>query len=69
MHRFIIATAVLLLAPATALAVVTQQAQPPTIAFRRRRSAEMPKLPYTNFKLALKVILASPALRPRPRRL
>src|SRR5262245_12813947 len=32
MHRFIIATAVFLVFPATALAVTTQQAQPPTIS-------------------------------------
>ena len=58
MHRFIIATAILLLAPATALAVVTQQAQPPTISLSGAGGVpKCTKLPYTNFKLAHKVIL------------
>jgi flagellar hook assembly protein FlgD len=58
MHRFILATAVLLLAPATALAVTTQQAQPPTISLTA--SGGVPrctKLPYTIKSLRHKVIL------------
>jgi flagellar hook assembly protein FlgD len=58
MHRFIIATAVLLLAPATALAVTTQQAQPPTISLTA--SGGIPrctKLPYNIKSLRHKVIL------------
>lgn len=58
MHRFIIATAVLLLAPATALAVTTQQAQPPTISLTA--SGGVPrctKLPYSLKSLRHKVIL------------
>lgn len=58
MHRFIIATAVLLLAPATALAVTTQQAQPPTISLTASGGApKCTKLPYTLTSLRHKVIL------------
>jgi flagellar hook assembly protein FlgD len=58
MHRFIIATAILLLAPATALAVTTQPAQPPTISLTS--SGGVPrctKLPYNLTSLRHKVIL------------
>ncbi len=58
MHRFIIATAVLLLVPATALAVTTQPAQPPTISLTA--SGGVPrctKLPYSLKSLRHKVIL------------
>jgi hypothetical protein len=58
MHRFIIATAILLLAPATALAVTTQPAQPPTISLTS--SGGVPrctKLPYNLMSLRHKVIL------------
>lgn len=58
MHRFILATAVLLLAPATALAVTTEQAVPPTISLTA--SGGVPrctKLPYTIKSLRHKVIL------------
>jgi hypothetical protein len=59
MHRFVIATVVLLLAPATAaLAVTTQQAQPPTISLTA--SGGLPrctKLPYTLLSARHKVIL------------
>jgi hypothetical protein len=58
MHRFILATAVLLLAPATALAVTTQQAQPPTISLTAAGGVpRCTKLPYTLLSLRHKVIL------------
>jgi flagellar hook assembly protein FlgD len=58
MHRFIIATAILLLAPATALAVTTQQAQPPTISLSN--AGGVPRcttLPYNLKSARHKVIL------------
>jgi hypothetical protein len=58
MHRFIIATAILLLAPATALAVTTQQAQPPTISLSMAGGVpRCTKLPFTLLSLRHKVIL------------
>jgi flagellar hook assembly protein FlgD len=58
MHRFIIATAVLLLAPATAFAVTTQPAQPPTISLTASGGvARCTKLPYNLKSLRHKVIL------------
>ena len=58
MHRFIIATAILLLAPATALAVTTQPAQPPTISLSGAGGVpKCTKLPYTLTSLRHKVIL------------
>lgn len=58
MHRFIIATAILLLAPATALAVTTSQAQPPTISLTSAGGvARCTKLPYNLQSLRHKVIL------------
>ena len=58
MHRLILATAVLLLAPATALGVTTQPAQPPTISLTA--SGGVPRctvLPYNVLSLRHKVIL------------
>ncbi len=58
MHRFIIATAILLLAPATALAVTTQPAQPPTISLTAAGGVpRCTKLPYQLLSLRHKVIL------------
>jgi flagellar hook assembly protein FlgD len=58
MHRFIIATAVLLLAPATAFGVTTQQAQPPTISLTAAGGVpRCTKLPYSLQSARHKVIL------------
>src|SRR5437764_275553 len=57
MHRFIIATAILLVFPATALAVTTQQAQPPTISISANGAPRCTKLPYVVLSLRHKVIL------------
>ena len=58
MHRFIIATAVLLLAPATALGVTTQPAQPPTISLSAAGGVpRCTKLPYRLLSARHKVIL------------
>ena len=58
MHRFIIATAVLLLAPATALGVTTQPAQPPTISLSAAGGVpRCTSLPYNVLSLRHKVIL------------
>jgi flagellar hook assembly protein FlgD len=58
MPRFIIATAVLLAFPATALAVTSQQAQPPTISLTGAGGAAIcTKLPYFIVSARHKVIL------------
>jgi flagellar hook assembly protein FlgD len=57
MHRFIIATAVLLVFPATALAVTTQQAQPPTISISANGAPRCTKLPFFILSKRHKVIL------------
>jgi hypothetical protein len=58
MHRFIIATAIFLVAPATAFAVTTQPAQPPTISLSGAGGVPTcTKLPYTLLRLRHKVIL------------
>jgi flagellar hook assembly protein FlgD len=57
MHRFIIATAVLLLAPATALAVTTGQAQPVKISISGTGAPKCTKLPYNVLSVRHKVIL------------
>ncbi len=58
MHRFIIATAAFLIFPATALAVTTQQAQPPTISLTGAGGASTcTKLPYFILSARHKVIL------------
>jgi hypothetical protein len=58
MHRFIIATAVLLLAPATALGVTTQQAVPPIISLTAAGGVpRCTKLPYSLRSARHKVIL------------
>jgi hypothetical protein len=58
MHRFIIATAVLLLAPATALGVTTQKAQPPIISLTAAGGVpRCTKLPYSLLSARHKVIL------------
>jgi flagellar hook assembly protein FlgD len=58
MHRFIIATAVLLLAPATALGVTTQPAQPPTISLSAAGGVpRCTKLPFNLVSSRHKVIL------------
>lgn len=57
MHRFIIATAVLLVFPATALAVTTQQAQPPTISISANGAPRCTKLPFFLVSARHKVIL------------
>lgn len=55
MHRFIIATAVLLVAPATALGVTTTPAQPPTISLTAAPTCT--KLPFALLSARHKVIL------------
>src|SRR6476660_3301224 len=57
MHRFIIATAVLLLFPATALAVTTTPAQPPTISLTANAAPRCTKLPFRLLAARHKVIL------------
>lgn len=57
MHRLILATAILLVAPATALAVTTGQAQPPTISISGTGAPRCTKLPYNIRSLRHKVIL------------
>ena len=57
MHRFIIATAALLLAPATALAVTTTPAQPPTISLTANAAPKCTKLPFRLLSARHKVIL------------
>jgi hypothetical protein len=57
MHRFIIATAVLLVFPATALAVTTQTAQPQTISVSANGAPRCTKLPYVIQSTRHKVIL------------
>lgn len=57
MHRFIIATAVLLAFPATALAVTTQTAQPQTISLTANGAPRCTKLPYFIQSKRHKVIL------------
>ena len=57
MHRFIIATAVLLAFPATALAVTTQTAQPQTISVSANGAPRCTKLPYFLLSARHKVIL------------
>ena len=70
MHRLILATAILLLAPATALAVTTSPAQPPTISITGPGVAQCTKLPYNLQSLRHKVILritrSRTRARPRP---
>jgi flagellar hook assembly protein FlgD len=57
MHRFIIATAMLLVAPATALAVTTTPAQPPTISLTANGAPRCTKLPFALLSARHKVIL------------
>jgi hypothetical protein len=57
MHRLILATAILLVAPATALAVTTGQAQPPTISLSGTGAPMCTKLPYHVSSLRHKIIL------------
>jgi flagellar hook assembly protein FlgD len=57
MHRFIIATAVLLAFPATALAVTTTTAQPQTISVSANGAPRCTKLPYFIQSARHKVIL------------
>jgi hypothetical protein len=57
MHRFIIASVVLLVAPATALAVTTTPAQPPTISLTASGAPRCTKLPFALLSLRHKVIL------------
>ena len=57
MHRFIIATVMLLVAPATAFAVTTTPAQPPTISLTAAGAPRCTKLPYALLSLRHKVIL------------
>jgi hypothetical protein len=57
MHRLILATAILLVAPATALAVTTGQAQPTTISISGTGAPKCTKLPYNILSLRHKVIL------------
>jgi hypothetical protein len=57
MHRVVLATAILLLAPATALGVTTQQAQPPTISLSATNAPRCTVLPYSVQSRRHKVIL------------
>jgi flagellar hook assembly protein FlgD len=57
MHRFILATAVFLAFPAAALAVTTQQAQPPTISISANGAPRCTKLPFFLLSARHKVIL------------
>jgi hypothetical protein len=57
MHRFVLATAILLLAPATAMAVTTQPAQPPTISLSATGAPRCTILPYSLISKRHKVIL------------
>ncbi|MEP6641530.1 MAG: hypothetical protein ABJB93_06435 [Gaiellales bacterium] len=57
MYRLILATAILLVAPATALAVTTGPAQPPTISISGTGAPKCTKLPYTIQSVRHKVIL------------
>jgi hypothetical protein len=57
MSRLILATAILLVAPATALAVTTGPAQPPTISISGTGAPKCTKLPYSILSLRHKVIL------------
>jgi flagellar hook assembly protein FlgD len=57
MHRIILATAMLLVAPATALAVTTGPAQPPTISISGTGAPKCTKLPYNVLTVRHKVIL------------
>jgi hypothetical protein len=57
MHRFILATAILLVAPATALAVTTGPAQPTTISISGTGAPKCTKLPYNIMSVRHKVIL------------
>jgi hypothetical protein len=57
MHRLIIATAVLLAFPATALAVNTQKAQPQTISVTANGAPRCTTLPYSIQSTRHKVIL------------
>jgi len=57
MHRTILAAVVLLLAPATALAVTTAPAQPPTISESANGAPRCTHLPYSLMSRRHKVIL------------
>jgi hypothetical protein len=57
MYRLVLATAILLVAPATALAVTTGPAQPPTISLSGTGAPTCTKLPYSILSLRHKVIL------------
>jgi flagellar hook assembly protein FlgD len=57
MHRLIIATAVLLLVPATAFGVTTSPAQPPTISLTASGAPSCTKLPFALLSARHKVIL------------
>ena len=57
MYRLILATAILLVVPATALAVTTRPAQPPTISISGTGAPKCTKLPYTIQSVRHKVIL------------
>jgi hypothetical protein len=57
MYRLILATAILLVVPATALAVTTGPAQPPTISISGTGAPKCTKLPFTIRSLRHKVIL------------
>jgi hypothetical protein len=57
MYRLILATAILLVVPATALAVTTRPAQPPTISISGTGAPKCTKLPFIIQSLRHKVIL------------
>lgn len=57
MYRIILATAILLVAPATALAVTTGPAQPPNISVSGTGAPRCTKLPYNVLTVHHKVIL------------